>query len=307
MGFIKLQELEQTCGLGSRQADDTEYWLPTKSKEASPKHRRSRGSGYGHSGRKGISLQQLSERSWCSPGGEDEREAYLIRWGRSHGHIWSVKSERCVTKETSRSQIPSSNRNQGDEQRNKHVSLNKKGSCPSKLVLQIEDIFSKFLGLFFITSLRILQNVSGSSSPPTPTAPRTPSFHTHQTLNPLLCFNNHQVQPVLPKYCQLCSSLQGCSRVPGKTDSPFPCSYQLSLTSQIRVDFMTVSLLCVGVLSGSSLPRSRACCHNCCEFICIAALWCPKDAVPVQLLKPLACTLSVPFPVMILEPLEEKV
>lgn len=68
---------------------------------------------------------------------------------------------------------------------------------------------------------------------------------------------------------------------PGKTDTPFSCSYQLSLTSQIRVDFMTISLLFVGVLSDSGLPRSCACWHNRCELVRTAALRCPKDTVPV--------------------------
>lgn len=120
--------------------------------------------------------------------------------------------------------------------------------------------------------------MSGSSSPPTPTAPRTPSFHTHQALNPLLFFliitKSNLCFPNIVEYVALYKAI---IEFPGKADSPFPCSYQLSLTPQIRVDFMTVSLLYVGVLSGSSLPRSCVCCHNCCEFICTAALWCPED------------------------------
>lgn len=48
-----------------------------------------------------------------------------------------------------------------------------------------------------------------------------PHPSSFQSSSFFLC-NNHQVQPVLPKYCWICSSLQGCSRVPRENWHSFP-------------------------------------------------------------------------------------
>lgn len=185
---------------------------------------------------------------------------------------------------TSRSETSSSNRNQGDEQRNKYVSLKKEGSCQSKLGLQIENsfFFLQTLGAFLYYLFENSVECVWLIFTPTPTAPKTLSFHTHQAFNPLPFFvitiKSNLCFPNIVGYVALYKAVV---EFPGKTDTPFPCSCQLSLTSQIRVDFMTVSFLFDGVLSDSSLPRSCACWHNRCEFACTAALRCPKDTVPV--------------------------
>lgn len=115
-------------------------------KEASPKPRRSWGSGHGHWKERNLTLAT----KW--------KELVFTRWGRWKRSVFDHMGEKTwsqVTsgvwilrdvwlKMTSRSEISSSNRNQGSEQRNTHVSLKKEGSCQSKLVLQIESSFFFF-------------------------------------------------------------------------------------------------------------------------------------------------------------------
>lgn len=101
----------------------------------------------------------------------------------------------------------------------------------------------------------------------------------------MFIFFNPQVQFVLPKYSWTCSLPLECSQLsrsyPLSENGLFFSHQQTIENSSMARDGIQCILLHIHVKIMSELLFHSvcACCHYCCEFVCLDSLQCPEDTV----------------------------